>query len=469
MQKQRLGLILLIALPLTGLASFAYLGSFTRMIADDFCSAAFANRLGLLRSVWYWYLNWSGRYTAFAADWLVFGPGLGPYRLHYFVPLSLVLWLIFTASALYLYLRKNHELAFLHSLALACIFIFVVLLLTPDIPQSLFWWNGMRTYALSLVLFSFYIFLYQLNRQYFKLNPPVTYVLGFILFFLSGGISETMAVAQTVFILFMISLHFLKLVDRPRTELYFLFFSLAGLIASMVVLILAPGNTVRRELLPPPPDILTLASISIQAYLSFLVGLFQKPAMLIGMAGAILSAIWIGGQYKFLSPVRAGLIPAYLLGGILISLACFPPGVYGYSESPPPRVMIIPIFFLMAGVLGASFLSGIQLAERVGAQRTSSALLTAAVLLTGYAALSTAWSLVQQRHIYTDFARRWDQVDAQILQARADNLDTVTIPAMNVWTGGGGDPTDNPRFWVNQCYSLYYGLTVLGPVPGGAE
>ena len=60
-------------------------------------------------------------------------------------------------------------------------------------------------------------------------------------------------------------------------------------------------------------------------------------------------------------------------------------------------------------------------------------------------------------------------MDAQILQARADNLDTVTIPAMNVWTGGGGDPTDNPRFWVNQCYSLYYGLTVLGPTPGGAE
>jgi hypothetical protein len=34
---------------------------------------------------------------------------------------------------------------------------------------------------------------------------------------------------------------------------------------------------------------------------------------------------------------------------------------------------------------------------------------------------------------------------------------------LNVWTGPGGDPTDNPRYWVTACTSRYYGLQVLGP------
>lgn len=470
MQKQRLGLILLIAFPLTGLTAYALLGNFTRMIADDFCSASFANRLGLLRSVWYWYLNWSGRYTAFATDWLILGPGLGPYRYHYVVPALLFLWLLFVCLVLYLFLRGHHGLAFLHSLALASILLFVVLLLTPDIPQSLFWWNGMRSYALPLVVFSFYVLLYKLNLDFFKLSALLVNSLGFLLFFLSGGISETMAVAQTVFLLFAIVLHLLKVVDRPRTELTMLFFCLAGAAVSLVVVILAPGNAIRQAFLPPPPDFITLLSISIRSYMSFLGNLFRTAAGIAGILGALLAALWIGGQYHMSSPVRGRLIFACLLGGVLISFACFPPGVYGYSEPPPPRVMIIPVFFLMAGVLSAAFLSGIRLGEQAGVQwNRSTVLITAAIILTGYSALFTTWSLYQKRHIYMDFAKLWDQVDAQILQARAESLDSVTIPALNVWTGGGGDPTDNPRFWVNQCYSLYYGLTVLGPAPGKTE
>ena len=39
---------------------YVYLGSYVRLIADDFCSMYFARRLGLLRSMWYWYKNWHG-------------------------------------------------------------------------------------------------------------------------------------------------------------------------------------------------------------------------------------------------------------------------------------------------------------------------------------------------------------------------------------------------------------------------
>ena len=449
---------------MTGLAAYAYLGNFTRLIADDFCSMALADRLGLFRSVWYWYLNWSGRYTAFAADWLILSFSLGPYRFHYVVPAVLLLWFIFTVLVLFLYFRRNNRLAFLHSLALAGIFLFGVLLLTPDIPQSLYWWNGMRSYALPLLVLTFYLFLYRLKFERLKVNPWMSCSLGFFLFFLSGGISETMAVAQTAFLLYIISLHLLKTVAGPKTKLMTLYYSLAGAAASLVVVILSPGNAIRQELLPPPPDAATLASISLQSYVVFIRTLWLEPVRAIGILAALIAALWTGGQYGNTASFRKELIPAYFLGGILVSFACFPPGVFGYSEPPPPRVMIIPIFFLLTGLMGAGFMAGSWLAERTGPPWTASPiLLVLAVVLIAYSTTATARGLYQQRQIYTGFAERWDLADTRILQAKSAGQDSVTIPALNVWTGGGGDPIANPRYWVNQCYSLYYGLTVLGP------
>lgn len=465
MRNNRLILFLLTALPLAGLAAYGALGSLTRLIADDFCLFYFADRLELFRSIWYWYLNWGGRYTAFAIDWLVLKTILGPYRLEYSVPATLLLWMIGTAGTLYLYFYKKNRSALLHALALAGISIFVVLLLTPDITQSLFWWSGMRTYTLPLVVLTFYLLLFLLVRENgIRVHPAVGGALGFLLFFLSGGLNEVMAVAQTAFLGILLALHFLKYWQPSERMRTVLFASLAGSLASLVVVILSPGNAIRQSLLPPPPDFATLASISVMSFGSFIADFFTDPARIAGLAGAMLASLWIGSQYRDQIPDRQQLITACLSGGLLIAFVCFPPGVYGFSEPPPPRTLIIPVYFLMAGILCAGFLAGGWLAESPAFARLSSAVLPLVILvLVGFSVLTSVGRLYAERQTYIDFAEKWDQVDAYILQARAEGQESVTIPALNVWTGGGGDPTANPRYWVNQCYSLYYGLTVLGP------
>ncbi len=225
------------------------------MLADDFCSLGFANRLGLLRSVWFWYINWSGRYTAFASDWLILKSVLGPDRLGYLVPVTILAWLAFLLFAIYLSLEKHHPSAFLHAAALAGVFLFLVFLLTTDISQSLFWWNGMRSYALPLVVISFYFLLFQLYKQS-GLSPLWAGLLAFLLFFLSGGLGETYAVAQTALILFLIGLDLLHFTNRPTKEMAVLYAGLAGAICSLLVIILSPGNDVRQVELPPSPNIL---------------------------------------------------------------------------------------------------------------------------------------------------------------------------------------------------------------------
>lgn len=463
MQKHGLSLLLLTAFALTALSAYAYLGSFTRMLADDFCLFSSADRLGLFRSTWFWYTNWGGRYTAFAADWLLLKSLLGPYQMHFMVPLTLLLWLILTSGALYLYLYKKNKSALLHALALAGIFLFVVLLLSPAVIQSLFWWSGMRTYTLPLILLTFMIFLFLLVRERLRTPPVINNAAAFLLFFLSGGLNEIMVVAQGTFLVFLLGLHFLRYLHASGRELAILYAGLAGTVAALVLVIVSPGNALRQAQLPPPPDIVSLAWISLAAYGRFLGDFFREPARIAGLLGAVLVGLWIGGRYRYTVPGRQRLIPASLLGGAMISFVCFPPGVFGFSEPPPTRILIIPVFFLVAGILAASFLAGGWLAGESGAMwLRSSMLLVPSLFLIGFSSLTTAWHLYGERQVYMDFAEKWDRVDAQILQAKAEDQDSIHIPAMDNWARLER-PTDNPAYWPTFCYTRYYGIPVYGP------
>ncbi|HET7897948.1 MAG TPA: hypothetical protein VFL47_09770, partial [Flavisolibacter sp.] len=48
---------------LSSLALYAYLGTFTRYMADDYCSAAALKVDGFWGAQAYWWQNWSGRYS----------------------------------------------------------------------------------------------------------------------------------------------------------------------------------------------------------------------------------------------------------------------------------------------------------------------------------------------------------------------------------------------------------------------
>jgi hypothetical protein len=142
------------------------------------------------------------------------------------------------------------------------------------------------------------------------------------------------------------------------------------------------------------------------------------------------------------------------------------PGAYATSEPTAERTIIIPIFGLAFFLLWAGFLLGQQLsASSKGSRLLGSVVPIIAVFMLTCSAILSFQNTYSIRTIYIDFAQRWDGADTQILSARVRGAESVTIPDMNVPTGPEGDPIDNPRYWVNQCYSLYYGMQVLGPSP----
>lgn len=446
---------------------YGVLGSFSRMMADDFCSFFYAERLGLLRSLWYWRLTWSGRYSAYAADWLVYKT-LGAHGIQLIVPLSLLIWLLFIIVTIYLTLHSeiHSPQKLLISILLGSLFLFVVLTLSPAIPQSLYWFNGMRSYSLPLIVLTFYAILFQLRSRIlkFRFGAWVGALLAFLLLFGSGGLSETFAVMQLVLMVFLIARKWLmENPKQPDVDLSLFISGLLGALTSLLVIITAPGNAIRQTEGLPPPGLVDLVLISLQAYGNIIYNILASPEKITALLGAVLAAVWMGMRYGESLTQQLKKIILYLVGALILSFVCFPPGVFGYNEPPPLRIVIIPIYMLIAGTLSAGFLAGnLAVMKTPLTGKGEMFLILPAILCIGFSAWITTRFLYQSRQIYTEFAEKWDTVDAKIQQTRDDGGEVIYIPDMSNWADLD-PPNTNPNFWATECYSFYYGIQVFGP------
>ncbi len=284
----------IIAFATVAVAGLAYLGGYTRFMADDYCSAYYAVRFGLLRSIWYWYINWSGRYTAFAFDWLILTKTLGPYGAHWVPPMAIAIWLIATIAAIYISLKATAPRSTIMGIAIAisASFVLAVIVLSPDIAQSYFWLNGMRSYSLPLVVMSIYALLFVWLVPRLKSDNAIwlTCILAFGLTFANGGFSETMAALQPMMLIFITGLHWLSNDRKTDTTFKVLAAATLGALLSMIVVALAPGNALRKAQLPASPGFIKWMEISIGAYLSYLQDILLSPQKITALLGDSWSA-----------------------------------------------------------------------------------------------------------------------------------------------------------------------------------
>jgi hypothetical protein len=440
---------------------YGYLGSFTRFLADDFCSVYYANRLGLLRSIWYWRLNWSGRYTAYGADWVV--EKIGAYALPIIPPLSLLFWLIFTITALHLLSRHVFSADTLRptTFSLGTIFVFAVLVLSPNVPQSMYWWNGMRSYSLPLILLTGYAILFQMGIEKLRSQKELFAgaALSFLLTFMIGGLGETYIAFQLLLFACLFGLEWLLHRDIKSSTSIFLLAGLTGSICSMILVVSAPGNAIRQSFFPPPPNIVQLLQISSVGYRDFILEIIHAPEQITGLVGVTLASAWAGTHSERKQMENHWVSLVIFLGAFLLSFACFVPGVYASLEPPPTRALIIPAFILVAGLMYGGFVMGESFVKPTLVKYS---ILILAIFLIGYSAVTKARSLLGDREIYIEFAQKWDETDAFILKAKGENQASVQIPGLDNWAGLER-PTPKKEYWPNVCYSLYYGIQVYGP------
>ncbi len=466
------------ALLLLALAGFAYLGTFTRFHADDFCMAADAAQIGLVGMLGKWYVEWTGRFM------FILGTGLlglaGPGFAGWVPALAEAAWLAGLSWAILpLVRRAGWPRPRLLALITASFSLIVLLASIPNLFQSFFWQDGFVNYSLPLIGLTLICGL--ISRAWLHpINPWASGSVVFLLAFLCGGFTEAYAAMQvTLFILAICAaLAAGNLVDRRRL-LPVLGAALAGGLLAMVIVIAAPGNQVRSGAVGDHPGLVRIVSFSIRNA-AFIFGKFfiQTPFW----AFLSISLPFLAGWW-FSSPGAAAAerqnsstwwrqswlrqaVWAGLAAFILVTAACAPV-VYAINAYPDDRTIIIPQCVIAAFVIGASALFGTGLRRgrtlpdpggKPALRRVLQIGVTAALLLAvGY----STWLTAAQAPDYRQYAEAWDQRAAVIQQAAESGQADLTVGGLNA-RFGVADLSESPDNWVNRCMAHYYRIRNLG-------
>ncbi len=471
-------LALLVVLLLGALLAFVYLGHFTRYMADDYCTAAYANSAGFYKPQIESYRDWTGRFSfsfLLAVAELI-GPSIVP-----FLPLfALTCWLAASVWSIYqIATVAQWPRAFLVSAILAELIIFATLNSAHHIVQSFYWQTGLLTYTAPLIFMTLYVgvVVYGAKRRLQMRSIWILVIASFAITFFAGGFSETYVVMQTCCLL-LPALAVFKLFRRSLwVSLPFTVAGLAGSLMSVAVVVAAPGNKIRQSFFPPPPDLINLTKLSIHYTVRF-VGrtVYQSPLTLVGL----LLVPMVIAHYLFrLNRQRPGpdirmtriLLVSLPLVSLFLIFISFVPGVYGTSGDPAWRTRIIPQFVLAFTMVGWSFLAGLALSPRLSTSRYASWIRTAS--LTAVIVLAISSPVLSIRRIFKlvplarASANLWDQSDRELRAAKAQGLRDVTIPAVDDVESRLGAPFDeleidhNAKNWKNQCVANYYGLNSI--------
>lgn len=467
--------VLLTSAFLGALLAFAYVGHFTRYMADDYCIAVDLRTVGFMKAQANWYMTWTGKFSYMLA--LSGAELIGPVIVPFLPLLALIVWL---AGAIW----SLHQIAvvakwpypFRTSLLLSGLFVFATLNSAHNLVQSFYWQTGMLGYTPPLICLTISIGLlsYVIRRRLHGRLAPLLVLLSAVITVLAGGLSEVYAVLQTgALLLALIAFWFFSSPSLKRAALPPLLVNLTCSLITLLVVALAPGNQVRQSAFLPPPHLIALIRLSLfytAGFVGYTIYLSPRTTLLILLLPALL-----GGNIHRLHPttrhfdsrtVRYILLLLPAVGFVLLFI-CLVPGVYATSGMIPERARITPQFVFILTVSVWSYFAGIALFRRfsVRLQNPSPgltagyAVITALLFMAPLVAIQRTLNLIPGARAS---ALAWDQEDREIRAAKARGLVDLTIPVVaDVESRLGARTTElqiqrDPQDWKNRCMARYY-------------
>ena len=458
-------------LMLAALAVYAYLGFFTRYMADDYCSLSALRQAGFWGAQVQWWQDWSGRYSFSFVITLVelFGVGIVP-----LLPaLAIALWLfsmVWAYRPLFQGLKNSSYIP--AGIFVASAALWITYRSIADYPQIVFWQTGILTYPVSLILF----FLgsgVALRRSNNPARVRWLELLAWFLFaFLAGGFSETGVVTQIVVLAFLLMLFILTRNGKREILAPILLASLSGSILSLFVIALAPGNQVRSGGFQNIPPLAQSLPGSLAQTLQFIPNFIDQHTILF-LFGLVAGAFFVyfgiaeglemnnrSLAWHFLGSfvlaeigIWAGIAPAYLLRGGM----------------PPERVLLFANFLAACLAIYWGGLSALLLRSNLP-QRTSAAQSWISLALLAFMFVwGVAPHMVSQLKLAAplrEYSRQWDARHQTLLFASAPGEPIVVQDftrtedfreiSSRLWLTG--DFETSPDHWVNRCAAIYYGV-----------
>jgi hypothetical protein len=368
-------------------------------------------------------------------------------------------------------------------LLLSCLVLTTAFWITPDLPQSLYWGQGMRSLILPLIpLFFQLVIIFSMDDHTKMRSQRVWWIVLAVLSFIAGGFGETYVVIQTVIFGLLVAIEvFKKPYGFRKRKLIPLSISLVFSLLSMVVTILAPGNRVRQTYFPPPPGLVDLFAIAYRSMSTFFYDLTQSSTYMVGLGFLIVVSILTGCLYaipRFYpqstisgeKPSRVydpGAIFFVVLTASFIVLlyACFLPSAYGMSTMPPDRTLILPSLVLCAAVTILAFAAGLKIGILPLLNRSPHILSSGwvsllAVLILAGVSFQVSSHVLQLAPNYSFFAARFDRADQMIREAKARGDTSVAVPEVHNHFGLS-DYGEGTTYWLDNAVDSYYGLHVI--------
>jgi len=248
----RIAQSLLLILSLIPLLLFAYLGSHSRMVVDDYCHVRIAQEHDPLQNLAYWRDKWNGSYS----DYLVHSL-LAPLGMHapaVFPTLTILVWLIALSAFVYHgAIILNLVQIPLRTAVTVASFVITIAIDRFFSPQSFYFYAAAVRHTLPIagILAIFALMALAMQRQSRSTRGTLKFgAAAGALCFVNAGTSETFAIIQLA-ILSAVLLFIVKLSDRSVRSRWAVVPILGCLatLAALLVMATAPGATIRAEIL----------------------------------------------------------------------------------------------------------------------------------------------------------------------------------------------------------------------------
>jgi hypothetical protein len=259
-------------------------------------------------------------------------------------------------------------------------------------------------------------------------------------------------------------------VRKRRSTLILLTWSLAGALAALLVMALAPANSLRLQ--TPPPPLWELVTKVIYYPSFFVMGTLRTlpiPTLISIAVPAVLFYVKYVNSSQELSKEernRLGLLMLIVLTlAYLFIAASFAPSVYGQSY-PVPRARFTARVIMTIALMTEGALFGI-LATRVQVKSVRPVVLrNVAILLLAMLALyplRTFWRTLEDVSVYQQRAAAWDAREAEILAMKAQGQEDLVVRFLS--EAPIQDLGDHTGYRLNRCAAALYGVNTIVAVP----
>ena len=455
------------------LALYAYLGIFSRYGSDDYCLSAFFLQGNLINAMIERYIISTSRYT----NIIFIGLADKLFGWHNVAILPALMLILFVLG-IYLLLKEIGEMLQLEwgrgmVFFLSLLVVYFSVTQAPNLYETLYWRAGMTSHFAPLVFIPFFgtFLLKQIRKVQGGSASLWVQALCFMIPLVIGGLSEPPTA-------FMITLLFLAVVAAGwwsdiryrRSVLILLIWSLLGAMAALIVMAVAPANSLRMQ--TAPPGLIELVSRIVYYPSYFIVDTlraFPVPTLVSIAVPALLfyvKYVYASQNLSREARSRLGILMIVVLSLTYLFIAAgFAPSAYGQSY-PVPRARFIGRVLMTASLITEGALLG-TLASQLRSNLFQPAVLHrlapfALIILMLYP-FRTAWRTFGEIPVYQERAAAWDARESEIKALKAEGERDLVVRFLS--DERLQDLGDHKGFRLNRCAATLYGVNTIVAVP----